>query len=412
MQVIRFANCLRVVFQQQSQHADADTLVPASQVLGLLAKAGGTLTVDFVQFEVSRALEWLQSERHASRLLVATLVLKELAENAPVLFYSHVGTFFEHVAVVLTDKDKLIRESATKALRACLRLIGDRDSRWRVKWYYKLYEVVQTGLSLGSSDNLHGCFLATKELLENTDDFMVPRFSEVCDIAYKFKDHRDRLIRDTVVSMTPALAAFSPDAFVHDYLEKFMEHLAEKMARSSRRSIAYVAVGKIAIAVGRAFVPYLDRVVDLVEDGLNPKSRRGICLEALPCLSNLALAAAGPKLLKRFLPKSNPNAVRDSSSSKDASDKGNKHDLIERMFATGLTKPLIDALGQIGRCIPILLPLIQARLIAEFSIILAHEEYRVPGSILMMECFRLLGKGRRLIMAAQLVAIRTKIKEE
>ena len=88
---IRFANCLRVVFQQQSQHADAETLIPASEVLGHLAKAGGTLTVDFVQFEVTRALEWLQSDRHASRLLVATLVLKELAENAPVLFYSHVG---------------------------------------------------------------------------------------------------------------------------------------------------------------------------------------------------------------------------------------------------------------------------------------------------------------------------------
>ena len=36
-----------------------------------------------------------------------------------------------------------------------------------MKWYYKLYEVVQKGLSLGTSDNLHGCFLATKELLEN-----------------------------------------------------------------------------------------------------------------------------------------------------------------------------------------------------------------------------------------------------
>ena len=90
-----------------------------------------------------------------------------------------------------------------------------------MKWYYKLYEVVQKGLSLGTSDNLHGCFLATKELLENTGDFMVPRFGEVCNIAYKFKDHRDRLIRDTVVSIIPALATFSPDAFVHDYLNKF-----------------------------------------------------------------------------------------------------------------------------------------------------------------------------------------------
>ena len=93
---------------------------------------------------------------------------------------------------------------------------------------------------------------------------MVPRFGEVCNIAYKFKDHRDRLIRDTVVSIIPALATFSPDAFVHDYLNKFMDHLSEKMARSSRRGIAYLAVGKVAIAVGRAFVPYLVRIIIII----------------------------------------------------------------------------------------------------------------------------------------------------
>ena len=85
-------------------HADAETLIPASEVLGHLAKAGGTLTVDFVQFEVTRALEWLQSDRHASRLLVATLVLKELAENAPVLFYSHVGYVdYIYYIIILTN---------------------------------------------------------------------------------------------------------------------------------------------------------------------------------------------------------------------------------------------------------------------------------------------------------------------
>ena len=119
-----------------------------------------------------------------------------------------------------------------------------------------------------------------------------------------------------------------------------------------------------------------------MEDGLNPKNRRGVCIEALPCLSNLAIAASGPKLLKRFLPKSNPNASRDSSL-KDLSD---KHDLIERMFATGLSKPLIQALEQIARCIPILLPLIQNRLLAEFSLIF-HEDIAYQAVMEMMECF-------------------------
>jgi phosphatidylinositol kinase/protein kinase (PI-3 family) len=375
VQVIRFANCLRVVFQQQSQNVDNETLIAAAEALGHLARAGGTLTVDFVNFEVTRALEWLQSDRQSSRRLVASLVLKELAENAPVLFYSHVGTFFEYVVVVLSDKDKIIRQSATKALRACLQLIFDRDSRWRLKWYYKVYDMAQQGFSSGSADSLHGALLVTKELLENTGDFMVPRFNEVCQTVYKCKDHRDRLIRDTIVTLSPALATFSPDAFVHDYLAEFMDHLVEKMAKSSRRGIAFLAVGQMAVAVGRAFVPYLDRVLNQVHDALNPKSRRGLCLEALPCVSSLSVAAPGPELLCRFLPSSS-GLNADSLNPPEL----DKCDLLERMFDTGLSKALIDALEQIGECVPSLLSHIQFRLVEECSLILDHTVYRVPGS--------------------------------
>ncbi len=64
---------------------------------GRLAQASGTLTAVFVEFEVKRALEWLQDSRHESRRYAAVLVLKELAENAPTLFYVHVSSFFDLV---------------------------------------------------------------------------------------------------------------------------------------------------------------------------------------------------------------------------------------------------------------------------------------------------------------------------
>jgi FKBP12-rapamycin complex-associated protein len=63
-----------------------------------LAQASGTLTAVFVvEFEVKRALEWLQDATHQSRRYAAVLVLKELAENAPTLFYVHVSSFFDLV---------------------------------------------------------------------------------------------------------------------------------------------------------------------------------------------------------------------------------------------------------------------------------------------------------------------------
>src|SRR5690242_1687285 len=68
--------------------------IPFAQALGHLARAGGSLTADFVEFEVKRALEWLQGDRSEQRRHAAVLVLKELAENAPTLFNVHVSPVF------------------------------------------------------------------------------------------------------------------------------------------------------------------------------------------------------------------------------------------------------------------------------------------------------------------------------
>ena len=103
------------MFQQQSQNVDTNTLIAAAEALGhLVSCRGDAFTVDFVHFEVTRALVCLFV---SSRRLVASLVLKELAENAPVLFYSHVSTFFDRVAAVLIDKDEVIRSCDGVTLR-------------------------------------------------------------------------------------------------------------------------------------------------------------------------------------------------------------------------------------------------------------------------------------------------------
>ena len=52
--------------------------------------SGGVLRADFVDKEVKRALEWIRGERVESARYAAVLILKELAENAPTLYYQHV----------------------------------------------------------------------------------------------------------------------------------------------------------------------------------------------------------------------------------------------------------------------------------------------------------------------------------
>ena len=47
--------------------SDQRLLREASKALGHLARAGGTLAADIVEFEVKRALEWLEGDRSEQR---------------------------------------------------------------------------------------------------------------------------------------------------------------------------------------------------------------------------------------------------------------------------------------------------------------------------------------------------------
>ncbi len=55
-------------------------------------------------------------------------------------------------------------------LQACLVLVEKRETRYRVQWYYRLFEETQRGLTRypNSVDHIHGSLLALGELLRHT----------------------------------------------------------------------------------------------------------------------------------------------------------------------------------------------------------------------------------------------------
>lgn len=58
-----------------------------------------------------------------------------MAENASTIFNVHVPEFVDAIWVALRDQKLFVRERAVEALRACLRVIEKRETRWRVQWY-------------------------------------------------------------------------------------------------------------------------------------------------------------------------------------------------------------------------------------------------------------------------------------
>ena len=166
---------------------EAATLEAAAVAMGHLARAGGPRAADAVEAEVRRALGWLREGRttggssagllaqqqagraggaspssHApfppptssslhppppDRRLAAALVLRALAESAPAVFNVHVRSFIDAVWAGLRDPRPPVRAAAVGALRSCLVLVEARETRYRVQWYYRLFEEARRGLA-------------------------------------------------------------------------------------------------------------------------------------------------------------------------------------------------------------------------------------------------------------------------
>ncbi|KTW30812.1 hypothetical protein T552_00524 [Pneumocystis carinii B80] len=353
VKITRFANYLRIVLPGN----DTQIMILASKALGRLAVPGGTLTSEFVEFEVKRAMEWLQGDRNENRRLAAVLVLKELALNSPTLIYSYVSQIFDLIWVALRESKVTTRNFAADALSACLEIIYQRESQLCIQWYVKILEEAQYGLKVNNYDYIHGSLLAYKELLLKSGTFMHDKYVDVCEVVLSYKDHKEALIRRTVVSLIPILAGYNSEKFVSSYLHKSMLHLLGQLKKNRDRTSPFAAIGHIAVAVGNNIEPYLDSILEIIKEGLTAKGRNREAQEApiFQCISMLAIAVGNS--LTKYL-----------------------HQLLDMMFCCGLSEPLRQALVDLTCHIPSFFPIIQERLLNLLSMILSGKPFKVLGS--------------------------------
>eukprot|EP00117_Sycon_ciliatum_P040328 scpid3818/ scgid5118/ Serine/threonine-protein kinase mTOR; FK506-binding protein 12-rapamycin complex-associated protein 1; FKBP12-rapamycin complex-associated protein; Mammalian target of rapamycin; Mechanistic target of rapamycin; Rapamycin target protein 1 len=149
----------------------------AAKVAGRLVSSGGSLAAESVEHEVHRALEWLSGERVEVKRHAAVLLLRELAVNAPTFFFQKVQPFLDHIFNAVRDSKQIIRENAIAALRACLALMAQRETKetQRPTWYSHCYEEAMKGLKDASGSKAaikdevaHGSLLVLMELILNS----------------------------------------------------------------------------------------------------------------------------------------------------------------------------------------------------------------------------------------------------
>nr|XP_043617793.1 serine/threonine-protein kinase TOR isoform X2 [Erigeron canadensis] len=341
--VSKFSNYMRIVFDTKR---DPEILILASKVLGHLARAGGAMTAEEVECQMKNALKWLGGERVEYRRFAAVLILKEMAENASTVFNVHVPEFVDAIWVALRDPTLAVRERAVEALRACLRVIEKRETRWRVQWYYRMFEATQDGLGKNASvHSIHGSLLAVGELLRNTGEFMMSRYREVAEIVLRYLEHRNPLVRLSITSLLPRIAHFLRDRFVSNYLTICMDHILAVLKIPTERASGFIALGEMAGALDGELVHYLPTITSHLRDAIAPRRGRP-SLEALACVGNIA-KAMGPAMETHVC------------------------SLLDAMFTAGLSSVLVEALDQITISIPSLMPTIQERLLECISVVLS-----------------------------------------
>ncbi|CAA0807435.1 Serine/threonine-protein kinase TOR [Striga hermonthica] len=346
VKVSKIATYMRTTFEAKRE---PETLVVASKVLGHLARAGGAMTADEVEQLVKIALDWLRGERIEHRRFAAVLILKEMAENASTVFNVHVPEFVDAIWFALRDQKLDIRERAVEALRACLRVIEKRETRWRVQWYYRMFEATQDGLGRNAPiHSIHGSLLAVGELLRNTGEFMMSRYREVAEIVLRYLEHRDRLVRLSITSLLPRIAHFLRDRFVTNYLTICMKHILHVLKIPAEAASGFIALGEMAGALDGELINYLPTITTHLRDAIAPRRGRP-SMEALACVGNLA-KAMGPSMEPHI------------------------RSLLDAMFSIGLSSTLVEALEHITASIPTLLPTIQVRLLDCISGVLSRNQ--------------------------------------
>ena len=299
------------------------------------------------------------------------------------MFNVHVTPFVDCIWTALRDARLPVREAARDALRECLCVVEARETRYRMQWYYQLYETSLGGLkpppagaghTPGSthrhgqladvgggvrSEVIHASLLVFGELLRHTGEFMLARYREVADTILRYKDHKDRVIRWEVIRLMPRIAAFSPARFARSYLPQGAAHVLAAASRPGDKAPAFAALSSLAealaeedISVGGQSVtvlaPFLADVASSLGDALTaPPRRREALPEALLCAG--AMAQHCGRLWAPYA-----------------------RALLPALLAAGLTQPMVDALASTAKALPELMPLIQDRLLAALAAALAR----------------------------------------
>ncbi|KAG8972237.1 phosphatidylinositol kinase- protein kinase tor1 [Tulasnella sp. 427] len=182
------------------------------------------------------------------------------------------------------------------------------------------------------------------------------RFVDTADKVLGYRDHKDPLIRRTVIFLIPSLAHYKPDTFIEKQSHSAMLYLLGQL-KKTEKDLAFEAIGHVASAVGSEMKRFLEPIMANVKEAFASRGKKGAPSEeaVFHCLAMVA-EAVGPNLTKLL------------------------HDQLDLIFQCGLSEPFITALVSISKHISPLLKNVQERLLELLSVTLSGFNYKPLGA--------------------------------
>ncbi|KAI5638457.1 FAT domain-containing protein [Phthorimaea operculella] len=431
--ITRFANYLRNLLPS----SDVGVMELAAKTVGRLATVSGVKRAEYVEFEVKRAFEWLSEERNEGRRHSAVLLLKEMAIAMPTYFYQQVSGFFDHILVALKDPKQQIREAAAKALRAGLVVTAQRESAkqstCKPQWYMQCYEEAMASFEdipikekgITKEDRVHGGLLILNELLRcsnatweikystlmqsldpqrditvsddiifisskihspsvkrgylcesfNTEHVQYPvsifesevcrkllteKFESICQDVMAQRLLKTQGVPQILLIIIPRLAAFNKELFIKKYFSSTIHFLLSSLrSREKDKNMAFTTLGLLAAAVENDIKPYIPRIMDVIKQALpvrdsQTKKRVWIDPSIFACITLLG-SAVGDLVMPDI------------------------KEILDAMFATGLSPSLTICLRELSNHLPSLKTEISEGLLNMLSLVLRNKPFLHPG---------------------------------
>lgn len=353
----RFTHYLRQVLLTP----DIEVIKAAAAVIGHLTKYGGALAGDLVDYEVKRCIEWLTLERQEIKRLAAAIELKSIAQTSPTLIFGYINSVVEALWSGIRDPKLAIRQDSVAALGVCLQIVLRRDAAVQEHVYSHVWKESVAGIKQQSLEYMHGSLLVYGELLMHAGQFMQPpKFGEALSAVIKLRDHKELVIKRTVIEIIPLFAAFRPQVFGKKYLEETMNYFISILhaPKSAESALVFLSVGQISLAVRVAMAPYIEPVLAVIREILSTAKARVRHEQESSIFKCLGMfAEAFGQAFTKFL---DPQ-------------------LLGLLFSCGLTKQLYECLSSFFTNIPALREEIRNLLLGIIAHGLSGYPYRIPG---------------------------------